>query len=247
MTTDFRMLGAVSRDMPGVIQDANQTTPRLGRRREMVTSALTGSKMVNLADEGSYFLATNPTHGTGIAGIAASTSYDATETLLLLRNTSTTKRLYLDFIEVTVTAAGANGTTTGFSMSSDKGNSRYTSGGSAITPVNPNLASTETAEAQMYFGALVTTAASASVRLLGDFLVRSVIKVVGDSYRFNFGDSSGAWTFCGADMAGTAVAKVNIPCPPVVLGENDQFLLHDWGASQSGASSYQFRVGFYQR
>jgi hypothetical protein len=93
----------------------------------------------------------------------------------------------------------------------------------------------------------VTTAASADVRPLGDFLVRTVIKVVGDSYRFTFGDSGKGWDCAGASLDGTTSAKITIPCPPVILGENGQFLLSDWAASQSGASSYQFRIGLVQR
>jgi len=201
----------------------------------------------SLADEGTYFLATNPTLGTGIAGIAATTAFDATKTLLHLMNISTSKRLYLDFVDLVVTAAGTNGTTTGFSMTADKGTTRYSSGGSTITPINPNLASSDTAEVSMKFGALTTTAASSAVRPLGDFQVRTVIKVVNDSYRFVFGRKGMAWRLAGASLDGTTSAKVTIPCPPVILGENDQFLLHDWAASQSAASSYQLRCGFWIR
>ncbi len=240
-----KVLG-LDRSIPTPVGQNTLSLTRGTRFGEPIVAPL-GSKMYAYADEGSYFLATNPTMGTGIAGIAASTSFDATETLLLIRNTSSTKRVYLDFIDLVVTAAGSSGTTTGFSMTTDRGASRYTSGGSAITPVNPNLASTASYEGTVHFGALVTTAASVSVRPLGDFLVRSVIKVVGDSYRFTFGDSGSNWECAGAAMEGTTIAKVNIPCPPVILGENDSFLLTDWGASQSGASSYQFRFGFVQR
>ncbi len=214
---------------------------------EAITSPL-GAKLYGYADEGSYVLATNPTMGTGIAGIAASTSFDAAEHLMMIRNTHATKRFYLDFIDLVVTAAGANGTTTGFTMTGDKGTTRYTSGGSSITPVNPNMDGSQPgSDLTVKFGALVTTAASADVRPLGDFLVRTVIKVIGDSYRFNFGDSNAKWECAGASLDGTTSAKITIPCPPVVLGENDMLLLSDWGASQSGASSYQFRMGGWLR
>lgn len=219
---------------------------RATRWGEQIVAPL-GSKMYQYADDGSYFIATNPTMGTGIAGIAASTSFDATEHLLHIRNTSSTKRVYLDFIDLVVTAAGAAGTTTGFTMTMDSGTTRYTSGGSSITPVSPNEALSTSFDGTMKFGALVTTAASADVVPLGDFLVRTVIKVVGDSYRFTFGDSGKGWDCAGASLDGTTSAKITIPCPPVILGENGQFLLSDWAASQSGASSYQFRIGLVQR
>lgn len=244
---NFKVL--TGRALPSPENDIVYKGARGSRYGETISMPIYGSKLNALADEGTYFLATNPTMGTGIAGIAASTSFDATEHLLHIRNTSTSKRLYLDFIELNVTAAGANGTTTGFTMTADRGTTRYTSGGSTITPVNPNLASSETPECTFRFGALVTTAASADVRPLGNLLVRNVIKVVGDVYRFQFGDTGGGgmWQAAGASLNGTTTIAVSIPCPPVVLGENDQFLLSDWGASQSGASSYEFRCGFYMR
>lgn len=235
-------------------RDRSLPTPRQGeygpvratRYGELMTSPI-HQKVYGLIDDGSYFIATNPTMGTGIAGIAASTSYDATEHLLHLRNTSTSKRLYLDFIDLVVTAAGAAGTTTGFTMVIDQGASRYTSGGSTITPVNPTFEYGESPECALKFGALVTAAATADVRPLGDFLARTVIKVVGDSYRFTFGDSNATWQCAGASLDGTTSAKITIPCPGVVLGETDQFLLSDWAASQTGASSYQLRMGFWLR
>jgi hypothetical protein len=248
MTTDFRMLGAVCRDLPGITQDNSKTAPRLGRRGEAYTTALLGSKLYPLADEGSYFLASNPTIGTGIAGIAASTSYDAAEHLFWLRNISTSKRLYLDYIEITCTAAGAAGTTAGFTVTTDRGNSRRGTGGSDITSVyNVNRASSETAEVSCAFGALATSAASTAVQAVFNGLVRNVIKVVGDTYRFSFGDTGVTWQCAGASLNGTTSAAITVPCAPVVLGEGDQVLLSDWGASQSGASSYEFKAGFWMR
>jgi hypothetical protein len=243
--TNIKVL-ARDRVAPAPLNQGEYGPLRTDRYGGAITTPL-HSKVYALADEGNYFLATNPTMGTGIAGIAASTSYDATESLLHLRNVSTTKRLYLDFIELSVTAAGSSGTTTGFTLSADRGASRVGTGGSSITPKNVNMASSETADCTLQFGAVASGAASADVRLLGNFLVRSVIKVVGDKYRFTFGDSGAAWGLAGAAMEGTTIAAITIPCPPVVLGENDQFLLSDWGASQSGASSYEFRIGFWMR
>jgi hypothetical protein len=242
---NIRVLGR-DRSLPTPGGQGEYLPARASRYGELVVTPI-NQKVYGLVDDGSYFIATNPTMGTNIAGIAASTSYDAAEHLLHLRNTSTTKRLYLDFIDLQVGVAGTNGTTTGFTMVMDTGATRYTSGGSTITPVNACMDSSETAECVLKFGALVTGAATADVRPLGDFMVRNVIKVVGDSYRFTFGDSGASWECAGASLNGTTSAKITIPCPPVILGETDQFLLSDWAASQSVASEYQFRMGFWLR
>jgi hypothetical protein len=248
MSDQVDILGVTGRDLPGVYQDNVRQAPRIGRRGEVYTQPLAGTKLYPLADEGSYFLASNPTIGTGIAGIAASTSYDATEHLFWLRNTSTSKRLYLDFIEICVTAAGAAGTTSGFTVTTDRGATRRGTGGSDITSIyNVNRASSATAEVSCAFGALATAAASTSVQAVFNGLVRNVIKVVGDTYRFTFGDTGVTWVCAGASLNGTTTAAITIPCAPVILGEGDQVLLSDWGASQSGASSYEFKAGFWLR
>jgi hypothetical protein len=98
----------------------------------------------------------------------------------------------------------------------------------------------------VYGGPLVTTAASASVRILGDYPLRTVIKVIGDSYLFTFGAAMPG-TFSGVPLEGTTQCAFQIPCPPVILGENDQFLFHDYGASQTVGAAYTLSMGFWFR
>jgi hypothetical protein len=246
---DRKLWAETHRDLPGTAYSEGATAPLRGSRRgELFTSALAGSKMHALADEGSYFVATNPTIGTGVAGIAAADGFDDLETLAFLRNTessSTGKRLYLDYILLRPTAAGTNGTNFSFAMKIDKGNNRFASGGSAITPVSPNMDSVAASVATLRFGAVVTTAASADARIVASGLLRSVIKVVGDTYLFDFGAST---RNLGAHIvAGTAIANIIVPCPPVVVGPNQMFLLHEFAASQSAAASYTFEMGWYER
>lgn len=200
-----------------------------------------------LAVEGSYFVATNPTSGTGLIGIAASTALDDLETFLHIRNTSSTKKVYLHYLHLKVTAAGTNGTTFGCVMKGDRGASRFTSGGATITAINPNMASTNTAtDVVIKAGPCVTTAATSDARLIGDYPLRTVIKVIGDSYLFTFGAGTPS-TFSGIPIEGTTQAALQIPCPPVILGENDQFLFHEFGASQSVGAAYTMSMGFWFR
>jgi len=218
---------------------------RINRLHEQATNRKSGFPQA-LAEEGSYFTVTNPTPGTGLIGIAASTAYDAAETFLMIRNVSATKKLTLHYLHLKVTAAGTNGTTFGVTMVGDRGTSRYTSGGAALTPVNPNMGSSTTSGATVYAGPLVTTAASSSARILGDYPLRTVIKVIGDSYLFTFGAETPS-TFSGIPLEGTTQASLQIPCPPVTLGENDQFLFHEYGASQSVGAAYTMSLGFWLR
>ncbi len=230
--------------------ETNQNTygpPRATRYGDAFVRLL-GSKMDALCEEGSYFIATNATPGTAIAGIAAADGLDDLEALIYLRNgASNDKRIVLDFLLLQVATAGANGTNWAFAMKGDKGNARYASGGTQITPVNTNMGSSRTSGIdKMYFGAVVPTAATSEARLLHHGLVRTVIKVVGDKYLFTFGNSSPP-TMTGIALEGTAQANINIACPPVILDPGDTFLFHEFAASQSGAAQYQFAMGFYVR
>lgn len=221
---------------------------RANRYGDIMTSPITGSKLHPLADEGSYFVATNPTPGTAISGIAAADGLDDTEALIFLRNgASNDKRLYLHYILLQVAAAGTNGTNFAFAMKGDKGTSRYSSGGSSITPVNPNMASARTSGIdRLQFGAVVPTAATSEARLLHHGLLRTVIKVVGDKYLFTFGDSVPP-PVTGIPLEGTTQASINVPCPPVILDAGDTFLFHEFSTSQTVAAQYQFSMGFWVR
>lgn len=233
---------------PAPSADGSELVSRSSLYGEALTLPLTAGKNHMLADEGSYFVATNPTPGTAIAGIAAANGLDDTEALLFLRNaSSSTKRVYLDYIMLRTVAVGTNGTTMAIAMKTDSGTSRFASGGSAITPVNPNQASdTGTAIDLLRFGAVVPTAASTEVRLVHHAKLRNAIKVAGDTFVFAFG---GQPTSMLANQSGETTTPLYqlITCPPVILGAGDTFLLHEFAASQSVAATYEFALGWWER
>lgn len=249
--TDFNRLIQLqaNRTLPTPVSgDGIDIRMRSDRYGGAITSPLTGAKMHGLADEGSYFVAVNTTPGTGIAGIAAATAFADTAALIFLRNSaSADKRIYLNELVLSPTAAGTNGTNFNFVMRGDKGASRYTSGGSSITPANPNMGSSRTSGIDaLKFGALVCTAATSEARTLHQAPLRTVIKVIGDKYRFTFGDSSPG-PISGIPLEGTLQASINIPCPPVILDPGDTFLFHEFAASQSVGASYEFFMSFWVR
>ncbi len=205
---------------------------------------------VPLAEEGSYFLATNPTPGTGIAGIAAADGYDATEALITIRNggtaSATAKRVILDYIKLQPTVAGASGTNCTYATHVDKGNTRWSSGGTAYTPINLNRGSDVTANAVIHFGALVTDAATADVQKLQSGNLRTAVVVVGDEMYFDFGGEMQA----GASglFEGTLVCKQVVKHVPVVLNPQEEFILCINAASQAvTGSSFEFEIGFSER
>ncbi len=212
---------------------------------EQFVQPLMGSKMHPLAAEGSYFCATNATPGTAIAGIAAADGYDVTETLFYLHNAATsTKRIFMDFLTLTCAAAGTNGTNFSVAITTDSV-ARRSSGGTAITPVNNSQsAGLATVTDAVYFGAVVTAAATTG-KLIWHRLLRTVIKVIGDQYTLDFGSSGNHPT--GMIMEGTAQAHVVCKVPPIVLGPGESLMVHEYAASQTVAAQYQFAAGWWER
>lgn len=246
MTDEVRNLGVVSRALPGINQDGTQSSIRLGRYSDQMVESLAGSKLAALAGEGSYFVATNATLGTALSGTAAPTTFSATVALVSLFNAAATggKRIHLDWLVLSPKAAGTNGTNFSFAMSGDRTN-RYSSGGTAITPVNTNMDSDTTSIATLNVGAVTAAAAGASVRRLSHGALRTVIKVIGDQYVFSFGSSVPAMP--GMPLEGVLQAAIHTPCPPVVLGPGQSFLFHEIATAQSVAATWEFTCGWWER
>jgi hypothetical protein len=238
--------GITNQTLPSATVDGVKSNAHFSKYGEVMTQPM-GNFRHTLADEGSYYVATNPTPFTGLIGIAASDGFDDLETFLHIRNTSSTKRVYLDYLRLQVTAAGTNGVTFSAAMKLDTGATRFTSGGATITPVSPNMATTSDATAVVIkAGPCITTAATSDARLLATWNLRiGVIKVVGDTYLWKFGAPPESLGVTG--VAGTAVSQHVLAAPPVVLGENDQFLFHEFGASQTVGAAYLMELGFWYR
>jgi hypothetical protein len=243
---DRKVWAETHRDRPGKQTNAVNNILRSSQRGELGVMPF-GKGAYGLADEGSYFMATNPTPGTGIDGIAAADGYDATEALLTVYNaasTSTDTRIYLDYLRLYSTLAPTSATDIAWVHEIDTAQ-RYSSGGSAITEVNVNGASTQTSSATIYFGAITAAAATAN-RLLGGGILRTVISVVGDIYTFDYGAANKA-SLCGAVMEGTTVASLTIPCCPVVLGPANTYVFQLNGTSQAAKQNHEFELGFWER
>lgn len=204
--------------------------------------------MVDFAKEGAYFVATNPTPGTGIAGIAATGAFDDLETLLFIRNDAAAADdtyIILDRLKLIVTAAG-DGTLSRWASKVDTGATRFSSGGSAITEVNANIDSATTSKATIRFGAVVTAAATASARLIDHGQLRGTALVVQDEYTYDFGGSLSEGRRTLAAGADTTIHHDVIAHVPVVLGPTDQFLLHHFNTGGTSASSFEFVLTYWE-
>lgn len=194
------------------------------------------------ADEGTYFFAQNPTPGTGIIG-PVSTTFDETKAVLAVYNGGSTKRIYLQFLRLYITTAGSSDTRVQFTHAVDTGN-RYSSGGSTLTVVNPNMDSNTVSLATVKFGAITTTAASGSRRLLGTTVFRGTIGIIEDCYEFVYAASD------GSGMGGSRAATVQDMArllAPVAIGPGQSYLIHDWAGSIATGRTYAVEFGYIER
>lgn len=241
---------AVGRGLPTGNPDSTSNTlpSRAGRYLEAYTLNLGEGKTWWHADEGGYYCTYNVTDGTGIAGHAAPVQADlSTKPLLHIFNGSSVFRLYVDFVRIRMTAIGAGATTTDFTAWVDNaGATVKTSGGTVATVVNTLGGGSADGDSIVSFGAVVATAHSSEKRV-DHQRVRSVVPVVEDQYTFGFGNSGYNPATGGITMAGTAVVAAYVHMPPVVVPPGGNFKLVEWGASQSGAHSFEYTVCYARR
>lgn len=201
------------------------------------------------ADEGSYYVCTNATLATGIAGHAAPVVADTDTKALLHIFNGTTLNLIPDYLFLEVTAAGTGGTIHYTTIYLDnKGSTARASGGTQITAFNSTRsagAANSTSGLVMYFGAVVTSAMSSSVKV-GQQIVREVIPVVQDTVMMKFGGPNGG-AHAALTTAGTATNHMVQQFGPINLGPGGNLNISQIRPSQSAAASYQFEFGFWLR
>lgn len=254
-TTDYRsQLRTQDTALPSKTGNATYGPARGNRYGEAYAWAKGRARWAH-ALEGTYFYAHNATNdaSTTLAGHAAPVLADADATMtkpfVFIRNpssTSTDTRVVLDFIEITVVTAGANGTTASYAMQLDQGTTRWSSGGTALTIVNPNMSNTNDSVLDetnaLLGGAVVAGAENSTARHLSFDDLRPSIEIAGDRKLFIFGGDP-------TDVTASAAAAVRtqvVNAPPVVLGPTDQFLLALYAPSQSAAGVYKLRMGWIE-
>lgn len=204
-----------------------------------------------LASEGQHFRACNGTPGTGIAMGIRTTFSDTADVLALIRNTaalSSGKSVYLDYIRLINTVAGASTTESNIALVIENAN-RYASGGTALTEVGCNTTFAPTINAEVFFGIITASAAGGGKRIVGRARLKTQATpcwVVGDQVLLTFRGMGAAAT----ELNGTASRQIVIPFGPIVLGPNvnHSFLLHMWNVANAvTAPSWEVEIGWWEK
>ena len=255
-TTPVNSQGLVSRVKPARVGDGAERVFRAGPYGEEFNLSLI-QKSHLLAEEGSYFVSTNPTPGTGIAGQAAPTAAPTvagggdTKPFISIFNSAAPAdgtRISLDYLRLRPTAAGANGTSINFMMQIDSAPRSPVGagfGGTSIVPVNPNMDSGSKSLAIVNAGSLTALASGATARQLPNIQFRGVITVVNDIYIVSFGPAE--YGVGSLISSGSGVCQQSFGHPPVVIGPQQTALIYLWMPAQTGASSFEFDMGHWER
>jgi hypothetical protein len=243
--------GLVSRAIPTASPDSanNDVAVRQWTYGEQCVMPLV-RKTHTLADEGSYFTAST---ATGIVPTYGTTQVATSPVLTVYNGSTSGQRLYLDYLALTAIAAGASTTTAGYTAIAVVVDQiqRYTSGGTALTSVCPNMSALVASPATITFGAITATAASGSVRTITSIrnirpaVSATVVNVVGDTNILNFGGVEGG-------NSSITIANANImtaSLPPVVIGAGHTALLYIWYPvlTAPSAATYAPEIGYWVR
>jgi hypothetical protein len=230
---------------------------RLASRGEQIGMNLWNGQQA-LAMEGSYWIATTATPGTGITlTVATGTSFSDTQALIVLNNndsaTNTNRSLYLDFVTIICTTT-PTGTTAHFVAHRIDGAVRGTAGtklGATSTDAkqsNMNYGGTSIGSAYALGASAVSVAASASVRNVGRNVIRAASTpswVVGDHVTIKFGSAEMAAG--GVNLGATTASGITVYAPPLVIGPGQSYVMNEWATSRSGALSGEIVMGWVER
>ncbi len=211
-----------------------------------------------LADEGSYFLATNPTPGTALQ-YATTTAYSATAAVAIYmfngNSVTSRKRIHLDYWKLILNNTAPTATTSLHLAVVAQNGTRTPSAGSpvSITPVNVNMGSSRTSGAtvQAFTGgsAVTVPAADTSARLVGRGSIPTSLGVTGDVYKFNFGhDAHNAGEGSLTAVRATAAARKVDDMPPVTLDPQQSLVFILWWLTAATAGPYfEWELGWWER
>lgn len=213
-----------------------------------------GVKNHRFAQGGKYFMATNPTPGTGIISGAVTSLADTTPYILVRNNNPIASGvcIYPDFLRLHVTVVGVGHTSPKLTLKLDTAQgARTATGGTTITPVSTgggivagSAFSAPTTNAQIFVGAL-TAGAGVSAVLLDTFQLASAIEVVNDTWTVDFGSPTGSIKAALADNS-TTITHGYFPTSPVCIGPQQVLTIHLWAASLGTGITAQPSLGYIE-
>jgi hypothetical protein len=253
---DFLAYVRPSRNRNGVAR-INDATDAISKVRSSGYGDLSVQNLNNshhsLSEEGSYFVTSNPTPGTGILVPMVAALTD-TSPALVIQNTdlgsATSLRAFIDYIKLTLFTVGG-GTPTDFQFAIFLDNIPRlggSPGGSNLTPVNVNMDAPNNlmkSILNVYFGAVTALAKSNNARLIAQGNLRSIAPVVKDVYQFNFGAVEKA---IANSFAIATAGHIHHNIAPGTIGGQQTLLMYLWSSGETTTGkNFTFEMGSWER
>ncbi len=201
-----------------------------------------------MLDDGTMFIATNPTPGTSIAIPINTTEVQTKPTMLIYNswgvNDPNAKVIYPLSMQLTTVVAPTSAAFLQGSLRIDINNPlKYTSGGSTIVPVAAGVAS-NASKATIYFGAITGLTQTNGGRLISSFMISPTIPIAKDVHSLEFG--------IGTAAPVQNIASVNfvrqISLPAIALPPGSWMALTLWGTSYAVTpGEYEFQFNYVER
>lgn len=254
------VVGGVSRQLPQAKPDNIESgAARFGRYNEQMAVSLIPTKHP-LADEGSYFVAGNPTPGTGIA-MTISTAFSDTVAMFAIKNqdnksNAASKRIYLDYIRLMLFGTPPTAQVSRqFAFKRSKATDREPTTAANKTVLSPvNMASgagrSSIARVLSYSAAAAMTvpASVANDEVVGRCSIPTGIGIAGDEYIIKFG------TDVGESVQGLTAAKAVVPgryithAAPIIIEPDEWLVAHEWCLTEAtNGPTFEFEIGWWER
>lgn len=228
---------------------------RASRYGDQIVQAVGGMRH-SAADEGSYFVVTNPTPGTGIQLAANVTSFSDTNALFVFQKSAGKTALHLDYIRLLLgNATTTGGATMEFVVSLDRIKREPTtaSNRTVLTPVNVNGDSSRASDCQVYgyanAGAMTIPASSGAARKVARCSIVTADSIRGDSYVLSFGGTKHAAMQGLTGVTGKAKPSLSVGnAPPVSIGPGQSLVIHMWWITAAiTAPTFEYEIGWWER
>lgn len=252
--------GVTSRALPQAVADNVPSGPgRMGRQRELYTLGLIPTKHL-LADEGSYFVATTPVPGTGIA-MTISIAFSDTVAMFALKNTDdkanpAAKRIYLDYLRLILLGTAPTavvGRHIAIKRSPLTDREPVTAANKTLmTPVNmagaAGRASICRALSYSAAAAMTVPASVASDPVLCRASLPTGLGISGDEYVVKFGGEDMSHKVGLTAARAADPARIITHAPPIIIEPGEWIVIHEWCLTEAtNGPTFEHELAWWER
>lgn len=241
---------------PGPTLEGVQTPNglRMGKFNEQYVGSLFPTKHLQALAGGYYSIV-----AAGTAVVSSLTALTEASPALIIENTALTggPNIMLDFIRIQATAVAAAATNWQYGWKLDNIRGKWASGGSALTPQNASMNTSNTSFASVHFGALAVSTAQQSsnnARLAYSGFLSATgtapVQIIGDTADFRFGNKEAQLPTVMSNVASngahTFATGMSVNLGPLVLTPGTTATLFLWGTTSGTAASYELNGGWFE-